>query len=404
METPLEGEQLRIKVDHDAVTPDQSAGDWNDAATWGPDDARVPTTSDPVWLDQPQETVINLPSGQTGQAYSLIVGSSRESAPTAVLNLEGELTLSKSAQILESGKLTGLGGEMTITSGALTNRGVIESSLTSIVAPLSNTASGTLNLSGGTLTGPLTNAGNGDLTNIQASLIANSGTLSLSGGSAQNVANLGSLSLLGSIDAENIDNGETGLLTLNQTVLTLQQAINNSGTLTATQTQIIQMQHNLAMEIIRNLGSEIIGVLNVEGSLFSGTSGLINPGNPIGEIVVQGNYTDHGVLRIELAGTQPLFQYDRISVGMDAILDGAIQIEYAMDPNAIGEQMLFQPDLGQVFDIIIAKNLEISEATLDLPQLPPHLIWKTSVVPAPEENQAFRLEVIDQPRSHWELN
>ena len=73
------------------------------------------------------------------------------------------------------------------------------------------------------------------------------------------------------------------------------------------------------------------GVVEGEGSLTNSLTnvGTVAPGVPVGQLNVTGTYDQRatGTLEIQLAGTTPAAEYDRLSIFGSALLDGTVAVE-----------------------------------------------------------------------------
>ena len=106
---------------------------------------------------------------------------------------------------------------------------------------------------------------------------------------------------------------------------------------------------------------EFLGTVSGAGNYFSGgtvtMNGAFRPGNGPGVVSFGGDLVlaDTSRLFIELGGTTAGSQYDRLSVGGNASVDGALDVARING---------FQPQTGNVFEIISAGNLSGSFASV----------------------------------------
>ena len=121
------------------------------------------------------------------------------------------------------------------------------------------------------------------------------------------------------------------------------------------------------------------GTLAGAGVVFAGVgpikspvrnlSGRIEPGAPIGELVVDGDLSNQAAatLAFDLGGTTAITQYDRIAVGRSAFLAGTLEVSLA---NA------FTPAVGNMFTILTAANSIVGE--FDNLLLPGGFTWNVT--------------------------
>jgi hypothetical protein len=95
------------------------------------------------------------------------------------------------------------------------------------------------------------------------------------------------------------------------------------------------------------LGGTISGGGTVEGNLVN-TSGTVGPGNSVGTLTVQGDFTQEsaGILAIELAGTAD-DEFDVLAVGGSAVLGGSLDItELLYSPSSIDSWVIMTTSGG----------------------------------------------------------
>ena len=109
-------------------------------------------------------------------------------------------------------------------------------------------------------------------------------------------------------------------------------------------------------------GGVLRGAGQVTGSVTN-TSGTVEPGASPGTLTVTGNYTQGagGTLRTEIAGTAPGTQFDRLSVGGSATLNGTL---------AIVNAPAFDPALSDTFEILSAGSVSGTFSSLTGAQQP----------------------------------
>jgi hypothetical protein len=103
-------------------------------------------------------------------------------------------------------------------------------------------------------------------------------------------------------------------------------------------------------------GGTLRGAGQVTGNLTN-TSGTVEPGSSPGTLTVGGDYTQGsgGTLATEIAGTTPGTQFDRLSVGGTATLDGTLAIQNAP---------AFDPAVSDTFEILSAGSVSGTFAAL----------------------------------------
>jgi hypothetical protein len=122
------------------------------------------------------------------------------------------------------------------------------------------------------------------------------------------------------------------------------------------------------------------GALSGNGELFVGTgplhspvrnlSGRIEPGRPIGQITIDGDLSQQqgGTLAIDLGGTIPVAEYDRLQVDRLAFLSGTLEVSLVDLGSGV-----FTPSVGNTFTILTAG--EGVQGTFDDLQLPGGFTW-----------------------------
>jgi T5SS/PEP-CTERM-associated repeat protein len=117
-------------------------------------------------------------------------------------------------------------------------------------------------------------------------------------------------------------------------------------------------------------GGTLAGDGTVVGSVHN-DSGLVSPGASPGVLLIQGDYQQlsDGLLQIELGGTVPGAQHDRLDVQGTLTLGGALTVASIDD---------FSPALGDWFDILDWATLSGAFSTVTLPPLDKGLAWNIS--------------------------
>ncbi len=115
------------------------------------------------------------------------------------------------------------------------------------------------------------------------------------------------------------------------------------------------------------------GTLNGDGTISGAVSngGVVAPGSTVGALHVSGSYTQTaaGKLQIELSGTTPGTQFDRLTVTGAVTLGGTLQVSLTGG---------FTPTIGNSFDVLDWGTLSGTFSTLVLPTLAAPLAWDTS--------------------------
>jgi len=135
-----------------------------------------------------------------------------------------------------------------------------------------------------------------------------------------------------------------GILDLNGQSPTAPVTINSGGTLSGNGTVI--------GNVTVNSGGTLAGNGTVDGDITVNAGGMISPGNSIGTITINGDFTNNGTLNIEIAGPG---SFDQIIVNGNAVINGNISITFLNG---------FAPVLGQVFTIITGAGPKSGSATV----------------------------------------
>ncbi len=111
------------------------------------------------------------------------------------------------------------------------------------------------------------------------------------------------------------------------------------------------------------------GTLGGSGRIAGGlaNAGVFAPGHSPGYVEVAGDFIqqEEAVLEIELAGTE-LDQFDRIVVEGIAVLSGVVRV-VLLDG--------FVPEAGDVFDVLLAEEIQDAGVLFELPELPELPEW-----------------------------
>jgi autotransporter-associated beta strand protein len=130
----------------------------------------------------------------------------------------------------------------------------------------------------------------------------------------------------------------------------------------------------------------VASVARLEGTgIISGpvqNDGVVAPGASAGILTLGQSYTqgDGGALHIELFGTTPGAQYDRLAVDGDAQLDGDLIVTLSNG---------FSPDADDTFDILTAGAISGSFTSVSLPPLQGPGVWRVEYLPT-----AVRLSIV----------
>ncbi|MBI83219.1 MAG: hypothetical protein CMJ81_08490 [Planctomycetaceae bacterium] len=158
----------------------------------------------------------------------------------------------------------------------------------------------------------------------------------------------------------------------------------NRGTMIAEQFSLLPSSPGTDPHLFRGAGF-IKG--NVENNA------LVGPGDSPGTLTIEGDYGQNGFLEIELGGTTADSQYDVLAVtGLASFFEGSeLQVQLIDDDT----ENLFQPELGDLFDVVHADTILDQGLVFDFPTLPglrfAHEIIDTGSV------QALRLRVVLTP-------
>ena len=109
------------------------------------------------------------------------------------------------------------------------------------------------------------------------------------------------------------------------------------------------------------------------GGDLNNSGGTVSPGNSPGVMEVAGDYTQEadGTLLIEVGGAQAGVDHDLLAVGQTAQLDGMLQVAL-LDS--------FEPENGDVFDVLDFGEIEGTFEQVVLPALSTGLAWDASAL------------------------
>lgn len=325
--------------------------------------------------------------GNSGGSGSAIVdggGSSWVVQGTLGLGFDGTGTLqvSNGASVTCLATSLGFGADATATatlSGATStwSCGVLGVSMSE------GGASSTLNLLGGNMTcgGAITDGGAG-----VSSLTLDGTTLDMQShaiGGASPIDNLNFRS--GTLrNVTQINNG-AGLPKTGTGTLILNTANTYTGTTTI---------HAGTLHVANSFGSATgSGIVSITGNgALSGTgriagpvsnNGTVSPGASAGTLTLLNSYSQSssGSLQIEIGGSLPGSQHDRLAVTSTALLNGALNV------SLIGG---FSPAAGDAFVVLTASAVNSTFASVNLPALPPGLEWQIDYLA-----NSVRLSVIE---------
>jgi len=143
-------------------------------------------------------------------------------------------------------------------------------------------------------------------------------------------------------------------------------------------------------------GGRLAGIGSVAGNLYNG--GAVSPGTSIGQITVDGNYTqdETGLLEIELGGYGSGDEYDTFDVRGTAILAGVLEVSFLDLADPENNTDPFQPVLGDSFDVLLSDQFIDNGLVLDAIGLEGGLLLQTSIVDI-GPRQALRLTAVPVP-------
>jgi hypothetical protein len=115
---------------------------------------------------------------------------------------------------------------------------------------------------------------------------------------------------------------------------------------------------------------------NFTGELIN-TGGILAPGNSPGTTVITSDYTQlvDGIFEVEIGGFLQGVEYDWLNVGGSAILGGTLDVSLFDFGSG-----LFEPSLGDSFDILTAETIEGEFDILTLALLGDGLKWDVDYI------------------------
>jgi hypothetical protein len=134
-------------------------------------------------------------------------------------------------------------------------------------------------------------------------------------------------------------------------------------------------------------GAVLEGTGTVRTDEFENRHGVLSPGSPVGELVIEGIFAnrDGGTLAIDLGGTTPGTQHDVLTVDGDAFLGGTLAVSLVDAGSG-----LFRPQIGDKFEILATTGEGSVLGVFDELRLPSQFEWDVLYL-----NDAVRLEVLD---------
>ncbi|HEY1662140.1 MAG TPA: hypothetical protein VGI03_06955 [Verrucomicrobiae bacterium] len=126
-----------------------------------------------------------------------------------------------------------------------------------------------------------------------------------------------------------------------------------------------------------------------------------SPASFIGQMTINGNYNQFaGNLSIAIAGTNTLAggaqEYDQLVVnGTATLAGGTIQFGFFNPDDESDQSNVFQPDEGDIFDIVVASNIVVGAVQIEGPVWGDGRSFSASVVTRDDGLQALRLTAID---------
>ena len=309
----------------------------------------------------------------TGSLAGSVVNNSGILNNSGTLNADGKLN--NYGGLTNTGTLAVSGG-LYLRSGNIDNAGTMtltSASTYTISATSTLTNTGTLNLyrnfrfwGKGPITivdGEIQEHFNYGTVNLNAGGILNNfATLSNDAGHTQ--ANAGTLNnLLGATLTNNGSFSNSGTFTNSGTV-------NGSGTFTQT-AGVTQIDGSFTQSQIDIQSGTLSGSGTVHGDVTN-SGGTVGPGNSPGILSIDGDFTQgsDGIFNVEIGGLLAVTEYDVLSVTGTAYLDGTL----AVDLFDLGGG-LFNPLLGDSFNILTAETVSGSFSSLDLAVLTGGLGW-----------------------------
>ncbi len=348
---------------------------WRTAANWDPDG--LPAASDDVYLRNGATAIVTRFS--TAANLHVLDGGllSTEDISAFVPNLvihqsttiagtpddESQITLNEGGQMETDALLINNGGRLVMVDTRL-----LEATNITIDVGGELRGYGLVNI----------NSAAGDLTNNGLIRAADDGELfftSWTGGSSM----LNNLALVLGGTMEAIDGNmrfQTGLstsLTGAMTVGTEREIIISGDLAIGAESGALVVSDGGAVFVTGLLSVGSQGIIKGNGNISASmvNSGVVSPGISEGALQVNGNYIEStaGQLQIELGGTTPGAEYDRLLVSGAVHLAGTLQVTTTNT---------FIPELNDTFDILDWGIQSGTFSTIQLPGLADHLSWNTS--------------------------
>ena len=274
----------------------------------------------------------------------------------------GTLGGSNNVTLGAGGNFTWQGGTMsgngTTTVGA--GRTLLINGGTSLYRSLVNAGAGTMSSSGYMYIytgGAFSNSGTFDIQNDSGFYLGNAGTIFANSGTLTRSTSSGIayvstvLNNTGTIDIQ------SGILNLGNCTQTAGGTHLNGGTLQVPFGASFGLQ-----------GGVLDGNGNIDGNVSVSGSGQFNPGTSPGEISITNNHTytqaSPGVLNIDVNGTTPGFDYDRVLISGAATLGGELKVSLG-----------YSPALGDSFTILTHASRSGTFSKLTFPSPGPGLGW-----------------------------
>jgi T5SS/PEP-CTERM-associated repeat protein len=121
--------------------------------------------------------------------------------------------------------------------------------------------------------------------------------------------------------------------------------------------------------LANNASGELTGSGTIQGNVVS--AGLVSPGDSVGVLSINGDYSQSGILAIEIGGLLAGSEYDVLNVSGTATLDGTLSISL-LDG--------FNPFAGSYYDLFAADSISGSFSQLLFPELSGGLSWNLALL------------------------
>jgi hypothetical protein len=283
--------------------------------------------------------------------------------PANVTISSGNLAGANAVQIQAGGTLTWSGGAMSGTGTTTIGSGrtlLVNGFSVTLSRPLVNQGGAIQSGSGGVTVsagGSITNSGTWEIQSDQgifgsAQVFTNTGTI-------RRTTSSGEVSISPNVGNSGTVNVETGTLALVGTYTQTGGALHLSG-------GNLRNSQNLLIQ-----GGVFDGTANINGTVAVSGTGQISPGTSPGQMTITNNrnYTQAApaVLNVDIDGTTPGTEYDRIAVAGSATLGGELAV-------SIG----YTPSVGDSFTILTHASRTGTFGTLTLPSPGAGLGWDLS--------------------------